>query len=189
MKPNPTNTFQEGAIVLFFRVLQKLVAQQMFNLTIKKLVELIRFVSKSQEVKREVFGCQGLVILLRVFLMDPNELNNFQLGLIQTMTDLLVAAQEDLSLARGPTNKRRLSEHMDQRDVLYFERESTTNLKMVLQNLDSLQSNPSVVKVFLQITPLIVRDLNEPCFQLFDYFKAFLDFSHTENIIKIDNFS
>lgn len=50
----------------------------MYNLTVKKLVELIRFVIKSKEVKREVFGCQGLVILLRVFLMDAHtgEVNN-----------------------------------------------------------------------------------------------------------------
>lgn len=86
------------------------------------------------------------------------------------MTELLVAAQDDDSLARGPTNKRRLSEHMDQRDVSYFEKESSTNLKMVLKNLDTFQDNPSVVRVFLQIVPLIIRDLHEPCFQLFDYF-------------------
>lgn len=105
------------------------------------------------------------------------------------MTELLVAAQEDDTLARGPTNKRRLSEHMDQRDVSYFEKESTTNLKMVLQNLDNFQSNPIIVRVFLQIIPLIVRDLNEPCFLLFDYFHADMDFTCTNNLHKIANFS
>jgi hypothetical protein len=53
----------------------------MFGLTVKKLIELVRFVSKSSEIKREVFQCQGLVILLRVFLTDGS-LDNYQDGLV-----------------------------------------------------------------------------------------------------------
>jgi hypothetical protein len=111
-------------VVYYFRVLQKLTQYGRYSQTIRKLCEILKVVCNNGEIQRQVFQCQGIVVLVRVFLMESNR--PFQDAMITLIGDLLGVSQQ---------RTRRLSQHLGTVDVQYFEQEGSTNLNLMLHSL------------------------------------------------------
>ncbi|CAK82195.1 unnamed protein product (macronuclear) [Paramecium tetraurelia] len=149
--------------ILFILINNLIQEGKRFMSTVQKIVGIMRFLcNSSNQIKQQIINCQGIVVLVKIYLQEPNENEK----LLDFIDDLLTQTTQ---------TRRRFSENIDPFELKFHDKESVTLLYQVINHLES---NPTqrISKTLIQIIPLIIRDLHEPISALIEHFKRNIKF-------------
>ncbi|CAD8058639.1 unnamed protein product [Paramecium sonneborni] len=149
--------------ILFILINNLIQEGKKFMSTVQKIVGIMKFLcNSSNQIKQQIINCQGIVVLIKIYLQEPNENEK----LLDFIDDLLTQTTQ---------MRRRFSENIDPYELKFHDKESVTLLYQVINHLE-LNLTQRISKTLIQIIPLIIRDLNEPIQALIEYFKKSIKF-------------
>ncbi|KAM3129132.1 hypothetical protein pb186bvf_018768 [Paramecium bursaria] len=174
LQQNFTKLIEKKQISGIFDIFHQMLNQNnKYMQTIFNIVDILKYISTSAIIKQEIVNCQGIILLLKIFLD-----NTSNIPLLDFLRDLLNQVQS------APNLRRRFSEQVNLRDLERYDKESIQNLKVVLQQLEKYNDDV-LLNTLCQIIPLIIRDIEESVKFLLLYFKDKLSDQKQLNIFSL----